>query len=400
MQRSFKLSALMVGLLGAASYTHAAENDLGIYGFLSVGSSVLDNDLKNDTNGDGVVNADDAVTLDGFDGDAGNFKQDTVLGLQIIKQINDTTSATGQLVSRGTSNYDTESAWVFVTYSANPDLDLRMGRLRIPFFYYSEFLEVGYAYNWVRTPSDVYNLPFSSFDGVDMTQRFSMGNFDGDIKLNYGRFSETMELFGSEYQADLRNIAGISLNLTRGDFGLRLSSQRAEVTFDTVADITSDRGLDQAQAGALSAINLLGKSASVADDFTFKGKEGAFYGVALTYNDGEYGLVAEGTAIEYETGLLLDNLAWLISGSKRFNDFTAHATYSTSKDILESGDVGDVQEALGLKGEDISTILGVRYDYDAGTAIKFEVEHHDEKVHNAVDGNSAMLYSVAVDVIF
>lgn len=56
-----------------------------------------------------------------------------------------------------------------------------MGRLRIPFFYYSEFLEVGYAYNWVRLPSDIYNISFSSFDGIDFTQRFSIGSLDNSI---------------------------------------------------------------------------------------------------------------------------------------------------------------------------------------------------------------------------
>ena len=62
--------------------------------------------------------------------------------------------------------------------------------------------------------------------------------------------------------------------------------------------------------------------------------------------------------------------------------------------------MGQGQALLGQEGEDISIILGARYDYAPGTAIKFEIEQHDEKIHEAKPGNTAMLYSVAVDMIF
>ncbi len=422
MFKKLSASAVMFGLLGSASIANAVDEDLGIYGFLSVGATVLDNKNENNDNG---------VTLDGFDDEAGNFKQDTVFGLQITKQINDKTSATGQLVSRGTSNYETESAWAFVSYAVNSETDVRMGRLRIPFFYYSEFLEVGYAYNWVRTPSDVYSIPFSSFDGLDITHRFSAGKMDGSIQANYGRFTETIDVFGSDYDADLQNILGVALTLNYGDFGFRLAAQQADITFDNVVDadvklaytdlIVATQTGDQAaiataQAAvavasedvrgldvALSAVDAYGAvtgNANLSDEFDLDNKKANFYDAALTYNNGNYGLVVEAIQIDYESGLLLDTQSYLVSGSKRFGDTTIHVTYSTAKDELDTGVVGQGQELLQLEGEDISMILGARYDYAPGTAIKFEIENHDEKIHNAQDGNTAMLYSVAVDMIF
>ncbi|MEH6344859.1 MAG: hypothetical protein V7785_07235 [Bermanella sp.] len=422
MFKKLSASAVMFGLLGSASIANAVDEDLGIYGFLSVGATVLDNENENNDNG---------VTLDGFDDEAGNFKQDTVFGLQITKQINDKTSATGQLVSRGTSNYETESAWAFVSYAVNSETDVRMGRLRIPFFYYSEFLEVGYAYNWIRTPSDVYSIPFSSFDGLDITHRFSVGKMDGSIQANYGRFTETIDVFGSDYDADLQNILGVALTLNHGDFGLRLAAQQADITFDNMVDadvklaytdlIVATQTGDQAaiataQAAvavasedvrgldvALSAVDAYGAvtgNTNLSDEFDLDNKKANFYDAAFTYNNGNYGLVVEAIQIDYESGLLLDTQSYLVSGSKRFGDTTVHATYSTAKDELDSGVVGQGQELLQLEGEDISVILGARYDYAPGTAIKFEIENHDEKIHNAQDGNSAMLYSVAVDMIF
>ena len=315
MYKKLGASAVIVGLFSSVNIAQAADDDLGIYGFLSVGAAVLDTDNRVEKGND---NYGQSVSLDGFNEESGNFKQDAIFGLQITKQVNDKTSATGQLVSRGGSNYNTEAAWAFVTYNATKDIDIRMGRLRIPFFYYSEFLEVGYAYNWVRTPSDVYSLPFSSFDGVDITKRFSFGKFDSSIKLNYGRFSETIDLYGDDYEADLTNIVGIVADLNRGDFGFRLSAQQAEVSFDmdtsegqydaTAGRFFSDSGrlVDDLRVNALGAITQAGFDEKLKEEFTFDGHKANFYDAAFTYNNGTYGLVAEANSIIYESALLMD----------------------------------------------------------------------------------------------
>ncbi len=397
MQKKLRVLAACTALLGGASTANAVDEDLGIYGFLSVGVAVLDN--KNEVN-------DFGVTFKNYDDEQGNFKQETVFGLQINKQINDRTSATGQIVSRGDSNYQSESTWAFVSFAATDDLDIRMGRLRLPLFYYSEFLEVGYAYNWVRTPYNVYSIPFSSFDGVDLTQRFNIGDVNTSLKLNYGRVNETMNVYGDDYLVDLRNVLGVSLDFNYGDFGLRLGVEQTDVEFDLVAEEFSERALDRVLFGAQKAAPLYGLSA---DEFDIDGQKVRFYDVAATYNNGDIGLVAEMNLIEYDSPMMLDNSGWLVSASKRFSDTTFHLTYANLKDSLDSGNVGKLQEAIatdvsditgGDIAEDTSIILGARYDYDAGTAIKFEIERQKEKYHQNVDGNSAMLYSVAVDLIF
>lgn len=420
---SIMRSAIAIVIL-AASTVHAASDDLNIYGFMSVGVAALDND---------------SVALDGFESDA-NFKQDTVLGIQISKQVNDSTSVTGQLVSRGLDDFKTEAAWAYVSYEASESTTLRMGRLRVPFFYYSEFLEVGYAYNWVRLPNDVYGIPFSSFDGVDLVQHFSVGSMDGYVQVNYGRQNNDLELFQETYKADMKNLAGISLNLTQGDFGMRLGVQQTNMSLDAVTDpdltaaysdlaiasATFDaapseatgaaligannrvneksaglRRIDQAQSAAagLVAVNPA-ISTETLDDFNFEDKKANFYNAALTYDNGDFSFITESTFLMYETGLLVDNQAWLASMAQRFSAVTVHLTYSTSKDILGDGEKGDLQEALNLQGEDQSVMLGLRYDYDVNTALKFEIQHHDEIVNQGESGDQAMLYSFAVDVIF
>jgi hypothetical protein len=387
-------------LLAIAIASPAMASDLNINGFLSVGASMLD---------------DNKASIAGAD-NQGGFKNDTVLGLQVQKQVNDSTSATGQLVSRGSDEYSTEAAWAFVTYAANDDLDLRMGRLRIPYFQYSDFLEVGYAFKWVRPPSEVYRVPFSSLDGVDLTQRFSSGSIDGSIQVYYGRFQGDFDTGTDVYASDYRNFAGLAFAANMGNFGTRLSYHQAEIIMDTT-DTTTALGGAVGAAGAIGLVPdgvnvgtatgnpaLAGFTgvgdASAAEDFNFTGQTSQFVEAAFTYDDGTYSAVAEWTALEHESSLFLDDQAWLIGVAMRAGDFTPHITYTTEKDSFDSGKEGEIQKQLPLESEQSSIIVGLRYDYDSGTALKFEIQNNDEKTSEGVDGDSATLYSVAVDVVF
>ncbi|CCK76256.1 MAG: porin [Oleispira antarctica] len=366
-------------LLAMAIASPAMASDLNVNGFMSVGASMLDKD-----NGTEVAGADNQ----------GGFKQDTILGLQVSKQVNDSTSITGQLVSRGSDDYATEAAWAFVTYAVNDELDLRMGRLRIPAFYYSDFLEVGYTYNSIRPAEEVYRLPFSSVDGIDITKRFSSGNVDGSVQFYYGRYIGDFSNSGSTYDADFRNLTGISLTTNMGDFGGRISYNQAELNLQGDPPAGSDLAL-----GILGAQALAG-STDAAEDFNITGQTSQFIAAALTYDNGTYSALAEWTALNQETDLLMDDQAWLVSVATRMGEFTPHITYSTQKDEYESGRVGQIQKQLGLATEESSITVGVRYDYDSSTALKFEIQNHDEKTIKSADGDSATLYSVAVDLVF
>ena len=374
-----KTSALSLLTAMAVLVPTAHANDLNINGFLSVGANILD---------------DDKASIAGAD-NQGGFKQDTVLGLQVQKQINDTTSATGQLVSRGSDDYSTEAAWAFVTYAANDDLDLRMGRLRVPAFYYSDFLEVGYTYNSIRPAEEVYRIPFSSIDGVDLAQRFSSGDIDGTVQIYYGRYQGDFESNGTVYDADFRNVTGISVSANMGNFGSRLSYNQGELNLGSPAPAGTDLAVVQGTANFLASGDL-----NAAKDFNISGQTSSFIEAALTYDDGTYSVLAEWTAFDHETSVLLDDQAWMVSAAMRMGEFTPHVRYSTQKDEFDSGVEGDIQKQLRLEADESSITLGLRYDYDSSTALKFEIQNNDEKTIEGADGDSAILYSVAVDLVF
>ena len=368
-------SFLATGILLLANQVTFA-NDLNFNGFMSVGAGVLSND---------------DVSSSGFDDDL-SFTQDTMVALQVSKQVNQSTSATTQFVARGVDDYKTENAWAYITYKVSDNSDLRIGRLRTPFFYYSDFLEVGYAYNWIRPPAEVYSRldPFSSINGVDFTRQFTTGSVDGSLQVYFGRYQDDFAPIENAYKIELKNFAGIVVNLTKGNWGTRVSYHQADVY---MPDLQGNPA-----GGPLERLVLLANATGEGDGFVPDGDVARFMQAAATYDNGNYSMIAEWTSLDQDAGLFSKNTAYLISAAKRFSDTSFHLTYATAEDEIDSGRLGDLQK--NIQGEESSITLGARFDYDAGTAFKVEAQYIDEKLKYGEPAESAMLYSVSIDLMF
>lgn len=379
------LLAVAITTLVTADALASDDNDFSVYGFVNLGVNYMDHDY---------------VTYSSYEsGDPTFFEQDTNMGLQISKPLTERTQATVQAMARAENDYAVETTLAFLSHSLSDSTELRAGRLRVPFFYYSEFLDVGYAYNWVSPPTDVYAIPFDDYDGIDITHRFAIGNNDAQVQINSGRRHKDLNLFGESYEAELDKIQGMSFTLYSGDFTHRAGYQQTSLNIElnTEGDL---RRVDLAQLAASAVGTSNGISEDVIDDFNFEDKLTRYFNLASTYDNGDYSFVVEGTYLDYESGLLIDNFAWLASAAKRFGDLTLHATYSTSRDRVDGGEKGELQKLLNLQGEDDSVTLGMRYDLDAATALKFEMTHHDEETNRGQPGRSANLYRLALQLVF
>lgn len=391
-----KLGIASAILLAGAQTAYA--NDLQINGFLNVTAGVLDN-----------KDIEDGFTTGGYDTTLG-FDQHTLAGLQISKKVNDNTSATVQLMSRGKQGYKTETAWAYVTYDLSDNTAIRFGRLRTPFFHYSDFLEVGYAYNWVTPPTIVYRLDsMSTLTGVDFTHQFTMGAIDGAFQLYTGRYKDDFELRGDTYDAELSSAAGAVLNLNAGNFGGRLSYHQAELSFkDLVADSdVNGRNLDN--------LIFIASQFGLDDAFQATGQNSSFYQGSLFWDNGSTSLIAEYTALRHDSHILNDDDAWLVSIAQRFGDVTAHLTYATAANKVKDGNVGIVQRFSESEESDI--IAGLRYDYSSSVALKAEA--HYITINNAatradqmttvgpvaaseldLDKNTGSLYTIGMSIVF
>src|SRR5690554_3549661 len=318
-------------------------------------------------------------------------------------------------MSRGKQGYKTETAWAYVTYDLSDNTAIRFGRLRTPFFHYSDFLEVGYAYNWVTPPTIVYRLDsMSTLTGVDFTHQFTMGAIDGAFQLYTGRYKDDFELRGDTYDAELSSAAGAVLNLNAGNFGGRLSYHQAELSFhdlDPTLPEADLRNLDKVLAAAIGAVPFIG----AVDSFEASGQNSSFYQGSLFWDNGSTSLIAEYTALRHDSHLLNDDDAWLVSIAQRFGDVTAHLTYATAKNKVKDGNVGIVQRFAESEESDI--IAGLRYDYSSSVALKAEA--HYITINNAatradqmttvgpvaaseldLDKNTGSLYTIGMSIVF
>lgn len=390
-----KLGIASAILLAGAQTAYA--NDLQINGFLNITAGVIDNEK--------II---DSPAAPGYDTTVG-FDSQTLGGLQISKKVNDNTSATIQLMSRGKQDYQTEAAWAYVTYDLSDNTSIRFGRLRTPFFQYSDFLEVGYAYNWITPPGIVYRLDtMSALNGVDMTHQFTLGAMDGSFQLYTGRFKDDFDLDGETYEMELRSGVGAVLNLNAGNFGTRMSYHQAGFYINGLDATGTERALDRlfglAQSFGLDTSNI-----------EPQGQTATFFQGSLFWDNGSTSLVAEYTGLRHDSDLLNDDDAWMVSAAQRFGDFTTHLTYAYAEDKIKSGAIGTAQKFS--EAQDSSITLGLRYDYSSSVAFKTEAHYITAKSSAsrlaeleknqgaaagdlALDKNTGSLYTIGMSIVF
>ncbi|MBI3712029.1 MAG: hypothetical protein HY253_03575 [Burkholderiales bacterium] len=124
------------------------------------------------------------------------FNQESLLGIQIKKEFSPTFSATTQIISRA-NNPNTGSRptvdWAYATWTPaeNSPWTFQAGKMRIPLYYYSDYLYIGYAYPWVRPAPDVYGWPIYAYNG---------GNFSYRTQLGQSEWAATLSGFTGSYQ--------------------------------------------------------------------------------------------------------------------------------------------------------------------------------------------------------
>ena len=120
-------------------------------------------------------------------GDEVSHRELSRVGLQFDARINDKTSAVIQILGQAGDNYDAEVQWAYLDYELLPGLHWRGGRLVLPTFMHSQYLNVGYAYHWASLPAEIYGtVPFDTFDGMDLTWSFNTGPLSHEASAFYG----------------------------------------------------------------------------------------------------------------------------------------------------------------------------------------------------------------------
>lgn len=169
----------------------------------------------------GQIDASDVLYLSIYD-DNWSFSEESVVGLQVDTNINERLSVSLQMKADGI-NDGVQLEWGYLEYAFQPDLKMRAGRLRMPGFMLSEYLDVGYAYPWVQVPYEVYGwIPFNHYEGLDLRYWTSIGAADIRISPYIGTTAdEVLRLGNVEFTDQSSRVAGLDVQLNYDIFTVR-----------------------------------------------------------------------------------------------------------------------------------------------------------------------------------
>ena len=373
------VSALVAGVCLSAGDVYAVEG-ITLNGFLTAGATYSGTQV---TPGGGKVSQDGDITNNV------GFSNDSRLGIQISAKVNPKVDVTGQLLARGREdNYNMKADWAFVTYHVTDPLAVRAGKVKLTTFLISDYIEVGYAYPWIRPPQEVYSAnPISTINGVDMMLRLNLGDATFLFQPYYGTSQgakalvpqEAFGLFppvskppaGSVVYADFSadRMVGVNMSLGTDVFTVRAGYLQTLVSAPSF-QVKEDNVKFSSVGGTLDWHNV------VLYGEYFQREIGGFANFAFPNQKGFY------TTVGYRIGKFLPNV-----------------TYAKLDKNVQAGEVGkSLQQA--------STTLGLRYELGTGAALKLEAQQIKPEAGTrglligVPDNNKAMIYGVALDVVF
>lgn len=362
----------------ASSYTSA---EVRINGFASiVGGKSLDSDQ----------------TLYGYDDDI-SFKNESKFALQLSADLQEKLTATAQIIARGEDDFDATFEWAYVTYEYSDELQLSAGKMRVPFYKYSDFLDVGYAYRWVRPPRSVYGIPFSTYEGLSVVYNNQLGDWDSTLQGFYGAFDGDIDVFGDSLPAELNNLGGVNWSVSYDWFSAR------------AAYIVADTSISSDDSDLIQLIDVLNTSGltDTANDLVTDEDETTFFGIGFSVDYNNFLFDAEYTQFEVEGSILAEQSQYYVSGGYRFDDVTVHVTYENNDDKHDSSRFNTLESipllnttvnyALeSMRAQSNVYTIGARYDFHPSAAFKIDFSRLDDDITNI----ETDVVAVGVDLVF
>ncbi|HIZ52059.1 MAG TPA: putative porin [Candidatus Pseudomonas excrementavium] len=233
------------------------------------------------------------------------------LGGQFTYHVRNDLVATAQVkAAADQDSWGLDLDWLYLAWETTDRLTLRAGRLRNPVYMYSETLNVGVTYPWLRLPDEVYyQLQIADYEGADLLYSIPLDFGSLTWQVNGGQaHNRNHFIHDDQHDMDYRKIFGINATLTTHDWGtFRIAYSEASLNMHLpYMDGTPLEG--------------------IADDV-----KGKFTAVGYQYDDGTWMATSEATRIVIE-GLTPSYDAFYVMAGRRFGNLGAHLTYAQLDD--------------------------------------------------------------------
>ncbi|MBL3555963.1 MULTISPECIES: hypothetical protein [Marinobacter] len=284
----------------------------------------------------------------------------SLLALQGTFDVTEKSQAVMQLVGRGYEDWEPVIEWAYLSHRPTNNLQLRAGKMRLPFFMYSDSLEVGYSQPWARPPQSVYGpIESTSYVGADATYTINLDNSAITTQAFTGFNDQNTRSATTEF----RNLIGSTVSWTDYLWTVRAVAVTTEATVEATR---------LAERAASFGIQLPPGTTTLADS-----DRANFFGVGFSYDDGTWQVISEVTRSEVD-GRFTDTDSAYISAGRRFGSWTPYLAIGWSETQDDDERTGEflptVPEAiLNTRRDEYS--VGTRWDITPGVAIKMDVTH-------------------------
>ena len=253
---------------------------------------------------------DEILTADFYDvGQYDNelsFSAESLFAVQGVMDLSSDLRITAQLVAKGTDDFEPEFDWYYLTYQASENLTLMAGRRNIPMYYFSEYSEVGFAYPWMRPPSNLYWWQVTQFNGLHAAYDFKISDYSNTITMFYGNENsydnKELDYYNKLYGGDAlsvdefwTDITGINWNISGDFFDLRF------VYFQNDRDRTTTQSDGSETIGASFSQT--------------------FMGVGGTVNIEQFTILFDWNHVEYDDAFGTEYPTYLLSAVYNIDDF-------------------------------------------------------------------------------
>jgi len=320
---------------------------------------------------------------------------DSRIGIQGLYQIEPNLEIMGLLNIRHQEETSLNNSldWLYLGYHFSNDIALRIGRIGYDAFLMSDHRHLGYAYSWVRPPTEFYAaLPVYSLDGLDISYKiFQDDNVNWKVKGQLGQ-SQTTFPFGLSEQYEFESTAW-AVSLTRETQNLRIRAGYSEIDIDTNPSVLEPLYDGLSQLSVAGVPGLSDEASQLLHDTTYKNGKFKYSTIGFAYDNQTWLLQGELGYMDTTADVISNGTTAYLNLGRRFGSWTPFVSYSRIKplnnkkeaendwNLLTGNAFGDLNtsvrdQALSVLSAtriDQSTIsLGVRWDFYSQAALKLQ----------------------------
>ena len=354
-----------------------------------------------------------------------DLKNHNTLGMRLTANLDDKLTLTAQMVSKGVNDYDADFDWIYAEYAFSSQWHIAIGRIRTPLFMYSEFVDVGYAYQWVQAPTEIYNLvdyPFQSMESVRLRYNITLNGWDNEFLAWIGSSADPLYTNGIDAELELKEAWGVAFTTSHDWLTLRsvyftgltsadlssidvLGQPNHQFTHDNGTPLfINNEGGQQTYFNELNRLNRLTKN-DISKDIIWENDRGEYLSIGLALNFEYIFVNAEVTQATVDNALIIPkvlagylmigyqiNPSWSISytygrdknsvNEAPWRNITRSPTNNTAQLAQDLAIFEQITQESGIyfqEAENQSDKVNIRFDFHAKAAVKFEYWQEDQQ---------------------